>query len=254
MPVVLLIFALLLGAISPARAQPAAAWNDPRLVDDFITIALGREFPDEQTNAGRLVRWTRPIRVSATGARPEEWADAFAAHVRRLSRITGHPIELRRGGEVDVLAVFVPTLTAAAIAPYAATYRRLFSDEARFRTHMDRIESGALNAICLANMRVTREFAVVAAVAFIPLDQGPRVVRQCIVEELSQALGLPNDDDAVAPSIFNDRSRYVELTAKDILMLRLLYHPALRPGMNAAEVRAAAPRALADLRRRPFRD
>ena len=252
MKAVIPVLALLLSFGSAARAQPAATWNDPRLVEDFITIELGAEFPHERVRPPALMRWARPIRVTGTGPRADEWADTFAWHVRRLARITGHPIELRRGGEVDMIAIFVPTLNAAAIGEYAPIYRRMFASEERFHEQMTRIASGALNAICFANVRTNDRYEITAAVAFIPLDRGATVLRQCIVEELSQAMGLPNDDDAVDPSIFNDRSPYIELTGKDILFLRLLYHRSLRAGMTADQIRTAAPAALTDLRRRPF--
>ncbi len=254
MPVLALLLLLLALPAAPARAQPAASFADPRLVEDFITIALGAEFPQERTRPPALIRWARPIRATGTGPQAERWADGFAWHVRRLARITGHPIELRRSGEVDLIAIFVPSLTAAAIGEHAALYRRMFSSEARFRDQMARIASGALNAVCFTTVRTNDRYEITAAVAFIPLDRGATVLRQCIIEELTQAMGLPNDDDGVDPSIFNDRSPYIELTGKDIIFLRLLYHRSLRPGMSADAIRAAAPAVLNDLRRRPFRE
>jgi len=246
--------------VPPTPAPPAPVpvpdprFSDERIIEDFVTIALGREYDADEARAGRLIRWTRPLRVTATGPRPDLWAQAFERHMRRLARITGHPIELRSDGEVDAIAIFVPRLTAQAVAAHATIYRRMFPDDVRYEAMIARIASGALNAVSLTSLRVYRHYSISAAVAFSPLVQGPRVVRQCIIEEMAQAMGLPNDSDDVQPSIFNDRSPDIELTSKDILLLRLLYHRALRPGMTTAEVRRAAPRALSDLRRRPYRD
>jgi len=39
-----------------------------------------------------------------------------------------------------------------------------------------------------------------------------------VVEELTKVLGLPSDSSAVAPSIFNDYSRYFEQTEHDRLL------------------------------------
>jgi hypothetical protein len=257
-----LVLAFILAVLPPAqaaRAQPAPQLADPRMsdasmIEDFVVIALGREYSEDQAREGRLIRWRRPIRVSGMGPRVNEWADTLAWHMRRLSRITGHPIELRRGGEVDMLAIFVEHLTADAVAAHGEIYRRMFPDQERYDAQMARIRAGSLNAVCFSNVRVDNDFAISAAIAFIPLDRGPRVVRQCIIEELAQSMGLPNDSDDVDPSIFNDRSPYIELTAKDILMLRMLYHPAMRLGMTAPDIRRVGPRVLADLRLRPYRD
>jgi hypothetical protein len=254
--IILVLAALAMPAFAqqPAENAPDPRMSDERVIEDFITIALGREYPEDQARSGRLVRWTRPIRVAGMGPRPDIWGRTLEAHMRRLARITRHPIELRPEGEVDMLAIFVPRLTAEAVGAHATIYRRMFPDEIRYEAQMARIAAGTLNAVCFTSVRVDRDYSISAAVAFIPLDRGAAVVRQCIIEELSQAMGLPNDSDDVEPSIFNDHSPYIELTAKDILFLRMLYHPALRPGMTPPQVRRGGPRVLADLRRRPYRD
>jgi hypothetical protein len=56
-------------------------------------------------------------------------------------------------------------------------------------------------------------------------------------EEISQALGLPNDSPRARPSIFNDDEEFALLTDHDELLLRILYSRELRPGMLAYEAR-----------------
>ena len=60
-------------------------------------------------------------------------------------------------------------------------------------------------------------------------------MRACVVEELTQVLGLPNDSNAVQPSIFNDQSRFFELTEHDRLLVRILYDNRITPGMPRRE-------------------
>ena len=55
----------------------------------------------------------------------------------------------------------------------------------------------------------------------------------CIVEEVTQMLGLINDSDTVRHTVFSDDD---QLTALDYLLIKLLYSPYLRSGMNAREV------------------
>ena len=50
-------------------------------------------------------------------------------------------------------------------------------------------------------------------------------MRACVVEELTQILGLPNDSATVEASIFNDHSQYFELTKNDRMLVQVLYHP-----------------------------
>jgi len=157
---VIRILLVLAALATPALAQPPAEnaldpMSDERVIADFITIALGREYPEDQARSGRLVRWARPIRVAGMGPRPDGWGRTPEAHMRRPARITRPPIELRPDGEVDMLAIFVPRLTADAVAAHGDTYRRMFPDEIRYEAMMARIASGALNAGDMFMLRPT---------------------------------------------------------------------------------------------------
>lgn len=69
----------------------------------------------------------------------------------------------------------------------------------------------------------------------------------CIQEEITQALGLTNDSPVANPSIFNDDDQYATLTALDRRLLRLLYHPDLKPGMTLTEAGPIIDRITAQL-------
>lgn len=75
------------------------------------------------------------------------------------------------------------------------------------------------------------------AVAIIRTEL-PALARQaCYHEELAQGLGLANDSPQARPSIFNDDDEFALLTTHDEELLRLLYNPALTPGMSVEEAR-----------------
>jgi hypothetical protein len=61
--------------------------------------------------------------------------------------------------------------------------------------------------------------------------------RSCIEEEMTQALGLANDDPAIRPSIFNDDEEFALLTKHDEILLKMLYDPRLRVGMTPERAR-----------------
>jgi hypothetical protein len=50
-------------------------------------------------------------------------------------------------------------------------------------------------------------------------------MRACVIEELTQILGLPNDSAIVEASIFNDHSQYFELTKNDRMLVQVRYDP-----------------------------
>ena len=72
-------------------------------------------------------------------------------------------------------------------------------------------------------------------------------MRDCLHEELAQALGPLNDLYRLSDSVFNDDNMHTVLTGFDMLILRVFYSPALRSGMTRAEVAARLPAILAQL-------
>jgi hypothetical protein len=233
-------------AVAPAAAQTPE--QDQQILREFTTIALGREHEPER--GGRIIKWTKPVKIGITGPRREAFDPQLRLHTQHLRTITGHEMGVANAGEVDILVILVPKLDFAAIMQHAGVYRRMFDDEVAFTAYMKRIESGEFRQICLTTLRTNARTGVInGAVSFIPLDRGDKVVYQCLIEEVSQALGLPNDSDEVNPSIFNDRSPYIELTDKDILFLRILYDPRLKPGMDRGALAEVFPAALAEARR-----
>jgi hypothetical protein len=80
---------------------------------------------------------------------------------------------------------------------------------------------------------------------FVPSDTSPQEVRDCLHEELAQALGPLNDLYELSDSVFNDDNFHTVLTGFDMLVLRLHYAPELANGMDRAEVAARLPGLLA---------
>ncbi len=80
---------------------------------------------------------------------------------------------------------------------------------------------------------------------FIPGDVSPQEMRDCLHEEIAQALGPVNDLYRLPDSVFNDDNFHTVLTGFDMLILRAYYSPALRSGMTRNEVATRLPGILA---------
>ena len=78
------------------------------------------------------------------------------------------------------------------------------------------------------------------AAIFLPLDTTPQDVRDCLNEEITQALGPADDLYRLPDTIWNDDNFHGMATPFDMLMLRTLYQPELRSGMSRGEVAARA--------------
>ncbi len=80
---------------------------------------------------------------------------------------------------------------------------------------------------------------------FIPNDTSPQEIRDCLHEELAQAIGPLNDLYHLTDSVFNDDNVHRVLTGFDMLILRTTYAPELTTGMTRDQVAARLPAILA---------
>ncbi len=88
----------------------------------------------------------------------------------------------------------------------------------------------------------TRLAARTRATVFLPSDVAPQEIRDCLHEEVAQALGPLNDLYRLPSSVFDDANMHVALTAWDMLVLRATYDPALRSGLTRARWPPRCPR------------
>ena len=85
------------------------------------------------------------------------------------------------------------------------------------------------------------------AVIFVPSDVAPQEIRDCLHEELAQALGPLNDLYRLPDSVFNDDNIHTVLTGFDMLILRAYYAPELSSGLTRGAVAQRLPGLLARL-------
>ena len=221
-------------------------FNDRILANNFIRIALYDEYSSaggglaiQREAASHLRRWETPVRVglhfgaSVPAKKRATDRARVGSYLARLALLTGHSIRLDDTNpnfqvyivSEDERRALGPTLQAALPG--------LTAPEVAGVTGMDRSTYCLVYAQSVGGSSTySRAFAVIRA-------EHPDLLRlSCIHEEIAQGLGLPNDSPTARPSIFNDDEEFALLTRQDELMLRILYNPALRPGMTEAEARA----------------
>jgi Protein of unknown function (DUF2927) len=219
-------------------------YTDRMLAENFIRVALYDEYrkgpagPVQAETSSRLRRWSDPVRVGLRfGASVPQKTRAtdtarVASYLSRLQMLTGHPISLA-GADANFIIEVVNEDERRALGPSVmATLPGLSAAEVSTITNLQR------NTYCLVyafsgsgSSSYTRAYAVIRA-------EHPDLLRlSCFHEEIAQGLGLANDSRSARPSIFNDDEEFALLTTQDELMLRMLYDPALQPGMTEAQAR-----------------
>lgn len=213
----------LLGFSSPLFASD---WKDPDYIQQsFAKIALKSEYVSHKP---QLRKWRSAIYYQFQHDVGDQTLheQLSNAHLQQLSGITGHPIEPATKRQPANLQIFFTN--ESRLAAYLGKASNL-DDQA--------IEKHNSNSVCFANFTVNSQGEIVQATVVIPVDRARAHAKllACIVEELTQIMGLPNDDVTVFPSVFNDHSHDSFLSGLDYILLKLLYQAELSPGMNARQ-------------------
>ncbi len=213
-------------------------WQQENYISSsFLEVALKHEYPSNKKS--NFSRWKRPLKIfikSDLGSAKLQHT-MYSVHAGHLQSITGHPISfVESEAQANVIIIFT---SAAKMKSSIRKYSKIRNLDEILKT-----------ALCLANYQINSKQEIIRGLIVIPVDktrQGGHLV-ECIVEELTQLMGLPNDSELVYPSIFNDRSIDSYLTGLDYLLLKIAYHPKLKPGMTDSQVREQLPFILKQLR------
>lgn len=220
-----------------------APFDTDDLVTNFERIAFFEEYArggrlgKASENPNHLIRWTSDIRLHVqTGAslgpeaaiRNKREVATFAA---RLTRLTGQKITLTDREHANFLVIFGgyddTAQTVASVQDFAP-------DLAPSAMSIVRFPPRDIDCFVIT-LSPRRDPVYSGAIAYIRGEHPDLFRKACIHEELSQAMGLPNDSPSARPSIFNDDDEFALLTRQDEMMLRILYDPRLRAGMSLPE-------------------
>jgi hypothetical protein len=196
-------------ALTPSAAAEDGVPAVDTLLRQFEVVAFGTEFGGVHRE-GRIVKWTEPIRVRIRGFNASRYRAEVATQLTALSRLSGLDIRL-------------VTWSSAMIPP------QIDVNFVSARGMSDRDPE----APCLTRV-IDNGYVLKRAEIFISPDERAQRMH-CIVEELTQAMGLLRDSNLFKDSIFNDDFRGTAMSPWDALMVRVLYDARLRPGMGKGE-------------------
>ena len=232
-------FALALAVVVALSVpQPARCADDSlsnaQVVDNLMEIVFGSEFIGEDSDTVR--KWTVPLRIAIYAKEPERYDALVDPVLQQLRGLTGLDIRLVDRASPAQNA-YILILGREQFYAYAESHLSPGKNP-RTNTYLD----------CFGVFAADRGGAINELTAVIPESASEATKRSCVIEEVTQALGLPNDSFTVKPSIFNDDDEYQDLTWQDQLFLRVLYDARVRPGMTRAEFEPLARLIVDELR------
>lgn len=220
------------------------------LLKAFAGVAFGAE---HEKRKPRIIKWLKPVNVAIIGkGYPPLFEKLVTDQIEDLAKTTGHSVKLVYS---DVMRR--EKRLAANVSKIPINMLVFFAPKADLPALVEKRTNGAFKAadvtnlvrigLCHGRMKISKTGALTFGYAAVPAEMvtqvqygtkrvDPRILlRACVVEEITQLMGLPNDVDGLTFSIFSDSSRHVDLTDADRWMLRILYDPRMKPGMTAKE-------------------
>ncbi len=218
---------------APDPAPPPRRSN-AAIAQDLLALQFRMESGRELT---QLTRFDGPVTVAMTGQVPPTAPGELSRLIERLRREAGLDIAVVGEGPASITVEFLPRAKLQRLVPQAACFvaPRVSSwSEYRRARRSAKVDWTTLER---------RERVAV----FVPSDTSPQEIRDCLHEEIAQALGPLNDLYHLSDSVFNDDNFHTVLTGFDMLALRVHYAPELANGMTEDEVAARLPDLLARL-------
>ncbi|MCF1710075.1 DUF2927 domain-containing protein [Tabrizicola sp. J26] len=215
----------------PVVAAPPPGRSNASIARDLIELEFRME---TGRDLGVLTRFEGPITVTLTGDVPDIAPIELDQLLGRLRHEAGLDISRVGEGPASITVDFLPRAKLHGLVPQAACFvvpRVTGWDDYKAARRSDRVDWRTLTV---------RDRATI----FVPSDTGPQELRDCLHEELAQALGPLNDLYRLTDSVFNDDNFRNVLTGFDMLALKVHYAPEMHNGMTEADYAAALPRVL----------
>ena len=204
------------------------------IAQEFLDLSFALESGQKLV---RLTRFEGPVSIAVTPSAPANIVQELDRLIARLRAEAGVNIHRVTGADANIYVVTLPKKQLQNMIPTAACfvvpnvsgwadYRRN-----RFKKRVDWMQ-----------LEVRQKITV-----FMPNDIAPQESRDCLHEEIAQALGPVNDLYRLPDSVYNDDNFNISLTAYDMLILEAFYSPEIKNGMSKSQVASILPRLLARL-------
>jgi hypothetical protein len=211
----------------------STAYSNLSLASIFTRLTHGLEWGGRRPN---LVRFEGPVTVSMRGSGSAQYGSFLESFLQQIR--DNASIDITTGTEDPSLTVnFVPgeeffewNSNQCVIIPGSTTWEQVLDQPDNFDASV--FETG----------KTLPKLSII-----IPDTAPPHEVRECLMEEITQALGPANDLYGLSASIFNDDNAHAWPTSLDYLMLRVLYDPRMQTGLSWAETQARALEILDDI-------
>jgi len=205
-----------------ASAQQRPSVDD--LVGFFETVVFGSEH-DPAMASKVIAKWAGSVRIDVKGKVNNEQVAIIQRHAQFVRKITGLSFEAvkKDAAPANLTFVFLPrdkmaNLNLPQVSP--ELLQRLAAPGGCYFLSFKEPASQIKRGVIVVNNQ--RQMSG---------------IEHCVLEEMLQTMGLPNDTSILRPSIFSDHDQLISPSRSDEIIIRTLYDGRVKPGMTIAQAR-----------------
>lgn len=216
--------------IAPPDTGATSVTREPIATSDLLIRKFDLTAFREGTerNQGKVsdyaYKWDTSVRLGLYGKDIARYRDHINGLVVDLSRLTGLRVSVAEANGVNPPNVYVHL----ASPKEADILLRDYSPKSRFA-------EGSKKYACIASIW-DKDALIFKAFAIIKNNLGQKIIRHCIIEEITHLMGLFGHTDIVHPSAFDHNGpAMVWFPINDKILVRTLYDSRITPGMTREE-------------------
>ncbi len=219
-------------AVFPANAKNPSV---DEISKYFIKIVFGSEYGNISNKPKVISKWSGNIGISIQGRATNQLAAITGKHLNSLSRITGLRFK-----------------QVAANSPMQSISIIFLKRDEMFAIKGEGIDPNVIKKLASSGGCYFMAFhkppqRIVKAIIAVNIERPIGLTDSCILEEITQSLGLPNDSNKMRPSIFSDLDHETNLSRTDKILVRTLYDKRMVAGDSVEDAFTKAQKIILEL-------
>jgi predicted transcriptional regulator len=211
--------------------------------DAFERIAFGSVI--EGTKELDYIRkWTssRPVVVGIISKNNEKFEVMIKHHAKKAGEYIDHPIKMWEPDlDTNMAIIFADDLDEAIHHTYRKsieeTYERTHNDKNYLFKAYENLKRTKVIS-CFSDIGHNKENKeILISMIFVKTDMDMKDIYSCVQNQITHSLGLVNNFRKAKFTTFNEFRPKQFLTSLDWLLLQILYHKNIKPGMNKKDVK-----------------
>lgn len=227
-----LVWAFISGILFTATAANSSV---DEITNYFMKITFGSEYENITTKPKVIAKWSGEIGISVQGRATKELAAMASKHINYLAKITGLKFKQVKPDDPmqSINIIFLKRNEMYAIKGPGID--------------PDVVKQLASAGGCYFMAFHKPPQRIVKSIIAVNIERPMGITDSCLLEEITQSLGLPNDSNMMRPSIFSDMDHETKLSRTDEILVRTLYDQRMPSGAAPKEAFAISRRIIAEL-------